>query len=93
MDRLYVLDTAIERYPDAPVNYLLRGEFWFEQGDLQQAQADFIKVCDLAEQALQTSGWGYIYQSYLDRAEQRLTLFAQQSRKTTLGSFDDAGQS
>lgn len=93
MDRLYALDSAIERYPDAPVNYLLRGEYWFELGSFQQAQADFIRVCDLAVQALAESDWGYIYQSYLDRAEQRLALLGQYSRKTDLGSVDDAERS
>lgn len=89
-NRLYALDVAIDRYPDAPVNYLLRGEYWLEQGDFQQAQADFIKVCDLAAQALETSDWGYITQSYLDRAEQYLAMLAHQSRKAKLGSVDDA---
>lgn len=94
MNRLYALDAAIERYPDAPVNYLLRGEFWLEQGDFQQAQADFIKVCDLVTQALATADWGYIYQSYLDRAEQYLALPVHQSRKFKhSGSVDDAERS
>ncbi len=89
-DRLYALEAAIERDPNTPVHYLLRGEFWVEQGDFQQAQADFIKVCDLVAQMIDTSDWGYIYQSYLDRAEQQLTALAQSSRKTKLGLVDDA---
>jgi hypothetical protein len=74
-DQLRALNLAIEKDPDAPVNYLLRGEYLLQQGQTRDAQEDFIKVCDLAAQALQTSDWGYILQSYVDRAEQHLKVF------------------
>ena len=66
------LDYAIQQEPDAPVNYLLRGEFWLQAGDYQRAWDDFEAARELAQEALASSDWGYIYQSYIDRADVRL---------------------
>ena len=70
--RLQALGNAIQRDPDAPVNYLLRGEYWFEVGDTDNARHDFLQARDLAQAALEESDWGYVLQSYLDRAERWL---------------------
>jgi hypothetical protein len=70
--RLDALDYAIQLEPDAPVNYLLRGEFWLAAGDYERAWDDLDLARHLAQEALAESDWGYIYQSYTDRAEQRL---------------------
>jgi hypothetical protein len=70
--RLSDLDTAVQRKPQAPVNYLLRGEFWLELGEAHKAKADLQQACELAAQCLEKSDWGYIYQSYIDRAEDML---------------------
>lgn len=71
-DRLYSLDTAVQRKPEAPVNYLLRGEYWLEVGDYQMAARDLTRARQLALQRLETSDWGYIFQSYIDRADEIL---------------------
>lgn len=70
--RLSDLDSAVERKPQAPVNYLLRGEFWLEVGDHHKAQEDLSRARELAALCLEKSDWGYIYQSYIDRAEDML---------------------
>lgn len=67
--QLYELDFAVERHPDAPVNYLLRGEYWLRAGDAYQARADLEKARELAAELHKNSDWGYIFQSYSDRAE------------------------
>ncbi len=63
-----LLTRAIEAEPDAPVNYLLRGEEWLICGETEQARADFEVARTLAEQGLRQSEWGYIFQAYIDRA-------------------------
>jgi Tfp pilus assembly protein PilF len=70
--RLQALDLAIERAPDAPVNYLLRGEYWLEVGEVDLARQDLQMARDLAKGQAEASDWGYIYQSYHDRAEELL---------------------
>ena len=70
--QLYELDYAVERHPDAPVNYLLRGEYWLSVGDIYQAREDLTRARDLAAELYKSSDWGYIYQSYIDRAEAML---------------------
>jgi Tfp pilus assembly protein PilF len=70
--RLHALDLAIERAPDAPVNYLLRGEYWLDAGEADLAKQDLEMAIQLAKQQLESSDWGYILQSYIDRAEEQL---------------------
>jgi hypothetical protein len=70
--QLYALELAIQGAPQAPINYLLRGEYWLRVGDLYQAKADVLKAQHLAAKALPDSEWGYLYQSYLDRAAELL---------------------
>jgi hypothetical protein len=64
-----LLARAIEANPDAPVNYLLRGEEWLMCGQLARAWADFTAARARAENLLSQSAWGYIYQAYIDRAD------------------------
>lgn len=63
------LSGAIERDPDAPINYLLRGEAWLICGEPDRAQTDFETARTMATDLLRRSEWGYIYQAYLDRAD------------------------
>jgi hypothetical protein len=63
------LSRLIEADPDAPVNYLLRGEEWLLCGEPGRARADFEAARDRSERLLGQSSWGYIYQAYMDRAE------------------------
>jgi hypothetical protein len=63
------LSRLIEADPEAPVNYLLRGEEWLVCGQVEQARADFEAARARSERLLNQSAWGYIFQSYIDRAE------------------------
>jgi hypothetical protein len=62
------LSRAIAAEPDAPVNYLLRGEEWLALGAWAQARQDFLVARMRAEALLAEAAWGYSYQSYIDRA-------------------------
>jgi tetratricopeptide (TPR) repeat protein len=68
-----LLTRSIRRYPDAPGNYLLRGEEWLARGFLEEARDDFFTARTYAEEQLSQSAWGYIFQAYIDRAELGLT--------------------
>lgn len=72
--RLLYLNRAIEGSPDAAVNFVLRGEYWLEAGDWEQATQDFEQALELAKSALATSEWGYLEQALVDRAEHGLRL-------------------
>src|SRR4051794_13294330 len=71
--QLELLTFAIERNPDAPVNYLLRGETYFTDGNDELAAQDFAKALALAEAQIDSTDWGYIYESYIDRAREGLS--------------------
>lgn len=68
-----LLSETIERYPDEPVNYLLRGEAWLTAGESDRAASDFERTRELSARRFAQSGWGYVEQAYLDRAEAGLT--------------------
>ena len=70
--RLLILNRAIERNPDAAVNFVLRGEHHMEIGSYSAAQADFEHALTLAEDELQASDWGYLQQALIDQAERGL---------------------
>ena len=72
------LNIAIKLHPDAPINYLLRGESWLRQGELDRAEDDLMKASQLAKDAILTSDWEYLLQSYLDRIEEMLVWIGQQ---------------
>ncbi|MCD4686432.1 MAG: hypothetical protein K8S97_10900 [Anaerolineae bacterium] len=67
--QMRALTRLIQREPDIPVHYLLRGEEWLVLGDLARARADFEQAQALATALLIESDWGYVLQAYLDRAE------------------------
>jgi tetratricopeptide (TPR) repeat protein len=67
--QLQMFTRAVEAYPDAPVNYLLRGEEWLAIGRLDDARADFVAARALAEKQATDSAWGYVFQAYVDRAD------------------------
>jgi hypothetical protein len=79
------LSRLIEVRPDAPVNYLLRGEEWLVCGRPEQARADFEEARARSEHLLRESAWGYILQSYIDRAEAGL-------RQCSPGADDQSGE-
>jgi hypothetical protein len=69
-----LLTQLIAHQPQAPVNYVLRGEEWLICGDAERARADFERARQIAERLEGESAWGYIYQSYVDRADAGLRL-------------------
>jgi hypothetical protein len=77
--QLFLLSRAIKADPNAPVNYLLRGEEWLARGQVEQAQVDFLRARARAEDMLRESAWGYIYQSYIDRVDAGLRYCEQVS--------------
>ncbi len=66
--RLYDLNWAVKAYPDAPANYVLRGELLFARGDLFGAIADFRRGYELAAIGVENEDWGVVAQSLQDRA-------------------------
>jgi hypothetical protein len=66
--RLRELNLAIEVYPEAALNYVLRAEFLLEQGEKQLAENDFETALALATEQLESDSWGVINQVVIDRA-------------------------
>jgi len=63
-----MLTRLIQREPDVPVYYVLRGEGFLARGQHAQARADFEIAQRLAQALAAQSDWGYLYQAYGDRA-------------------------
>jgi hypothetical protein len=70
--RLLDLTVAIERYPEAAVNYLLRGELHLELEQYTLAQEDLEQALQLAEAQYQQESWGLSAQAIADRARRGL---------------------
>jgi hypothetical protein len=70
--RLFLLSRAIERIPDAPANYVMRGELLLARGDIEGAQRDFEVAVELAETRAESANWGYINRALVDRAHEGL---------------------
>lgn len=68
--RIDELTQAIERYPQSPVNYVLRGEAHWDEGHGREAAKDFLAALKLAESRDTT--WEFLNRSFLDRARQGL---------------------
>ena len=66
--RLYNLNWAISAFPDAPANYVLRGELLLDLGDTVGAAADFRRALELAVAEVGAEDWGLIAQALQDRA-------------------------
>lgn len=75
--RMYILNQAIETYPTAAVNYLLRGELHLEFRERELAQQDFEKALELAELQFDNDRWGLGSQAILDRARRGLQRMGQ----------------
>ncbi len=68
LSQVRVLTRLIQREPETPVYYVLRGEEFLARGHIAQARADFETAQRLAETLAAQSDWGYLYQAYGDRA-------------------------
>ena len=71
-NRLIALTQKIDRYPEAPVNYVLRGEIYLSIGDNLSAETDFRQAIALSEQRDPELDWGYLNTAFLDRAVEGL---------------------
>jgi hypothetical protein len=67
--RLRSLSLTIEKYPDTPANYVLRGEIYLDVNEHELAAADFQRALELATAQFEASDWGGIAQVMRDRAE------------------------
>lgn len=67
--QIRALTRKIQREPDVPVHYVLRGEEWLMLGELAFARADFEQAHALAAAQVIECDWGYLLQAYLDRAD------------------------
>ena len=70
--RLRDLTVAIERYPEAAVNYLLRGELHLELEQYELAKEDLEQALQLAEAQYLQDSWGLSAQAISDRARRGL---------------------
>lgn len=70
--RLVELEQAIIAYPDAPVNYILRGEVYLALGEYALAEIDFERGLRLAQAQYARDEWGIITQALQDRALRNL---------------------
>lgn len=71
------LDESIAIYPDEPINYVLRGEFWIKYFQAEKALPDFEKAIHLAQIELERSDWEYREQAIIDRAQQGIRVAKQ----------------
>lgn len=67
-ERWSSLNWAIAAYPDAPTNFLLRGELLLARGDIHGAIMDFRRALELATAAVERDDWGVVAQTTQDRA-------------------------
>jgi tetratricopeptide (TPR) repeat protein len=72
VNRMDELTDAIENHPDVPASYVLRGELFFNGGEIDLAAQDFRKALDLADPGAETANWGYVYRALADRAREGL---------------------
>ena len=84
LNRLETLNGAIENYPEAPANYVIRGELLLEAEDYALAAQDFETALSLAQPLAESSNWGYINQALIDRARQGLRQCNQKPKREDL---------
>lgn len=74
--RMQQLDDAIEHQPNAAVNYLLRGELYYEAKQYNLARADFAQAKAFAVVQLEDERFGLAAQAIQDKAERYLQLLS-----------------
>lgn len=71
-ERLNSLDNAIRQHPNAPSNYLLRGELLLKLRQVDDAKHDLQRAAELAQAEYETNAWGIMAQGVRDQALRRL---------------------
>ncbi len=66
--RIDGLGEAIERSPNIPANYVLRGELYLTLKRYADAEMDFRRALDLAAAQVESQDWGVVAQVMQDRA-------------------------
>lgn len=66
--RIDGLGQAIERSPNVPANYVLRGELYLTLKRYADAEMDFRRALDLAAAQVESQDWGVVAQVMQDRA-------------------------
>lgn len=72
VEQHYALSDAIQRHPQAAVNYLLRAELYIQQREFALARADLTRALQLADEDYTRMAWGLLAQSVQERARQML---------------------
>lgn len=67
--RLDDLTDAINLYPEAPSNYVQRGEIYMQMGEYELAVLDFEIALELAAEQFDEDKWGFLSQTQRDQAE------------------------
>lgn len=62
------LDRAIERYPEAASNYVLRGELLLKHGQAERAKGDFLQAYEISAEHVADDQFGFVAQMTQDRA-------------------------
>lgn len=62
------LTDAIASFPNAPSNYVLRGELYLQLGYIAEAKADFERAMTISEREFESADWGILPQVLRDRA-------------------------
>lgn len=70
--RLANLTAAIEQYPEAPANYLLRADLHMTMRRYADAADDYQQAIDLADAEFGRSEWGVLAGSVRERAREGL---------------------
>ncbi len=66
--RIDGLGRAIDRSPNVPSNYVLRGELYLQLKRYADAEMDFRRALDLAAAQVESQDWGVVAQVLQDRA-------------------------
>lgn len=87
------LTARINARPDAPSNYVVRGEFYLQQRGYAAAYRDFQRALNLAATQFEASNWGLIEQTLQDRAQVGLDAArAHLERRSQPVPTDDDGE-
>jgi hypothetical protein len=89
LSRLELLTKAIADQPEAPANYVIRGELLLDAEDYALAAQDFETALSLAQPLAESSNWGYINQALIDRARQGLRQCQRSNQKTKREIYGD----